>query len=194
MTMSETMTSAPQDEDFAPLPLMKDGIYVCPLSAVDELIVKLGCSHLVTLINHETMIETPRAILPGKHLKLAMNDIVEPRDNLVPPHEAHVEELIAFTKSWRRDAPMLVHCWAGISRSTAAAFISLCTLNPERNEGDIAQRMRKLSPTAYPNRMLVSLADDILGREGRMVDAVDALGRGEMAMEGVIFGLQADLK
>ena len=39
--------------------------------------------------------------------------------------------------------------------------------------------LRKASPTATPNQHLVALADDILGRNGRMVDAIRAIGRAQ---------------
>ena len=61
---------------------------------------------------------------------------------------------------------MVVHCWAGISRSTAAAFISLCAINPDAPEELIAARLREASPTAYPNRLMVRLADAALGPPG----------------------------
>ena len=98
-------------------------------------------------------------------------------DGYVPPHEEHVEKLIDFVTAWDRSAPIVVHCYAGISRSTAGAFITACALNPKRDETSIARAIRSLSPTAQPNIRLVSLADDLLGRKGRMIDAVSASGR-----------------
>ena len=79
---------------------------------------------------------------------------------------------------------MVVHCWAGISRSTAAAFISLCAINPDAPEELIAQRLREASPTAYPNRLMVRLADEALARRGRMIKAIERIGRGEPAYRG----------
>ena len=67
---------------------------------------------------------------------------------------------------------MVVHCWAGISRSTAAAYTALCAINPEVSEELIAVRLRDASPTAYPNRLIIQLADAALGRNGRMVRAI----------------------
>lgn len=173
--------------------MSKETIYVGPLSAVDRAVETSGISHLVTLINDQTMIDTPSAIQPDKHLRLAMNDISEPRPGLVPPGEAHVAELIGFVLDWDRNAPMLIHCWAGISRSTAAAFISLCTLNPDTDETRIANEIRSASDTATPNRMLVELADDALNRQGRMVRAVESIGHGKMTYEANLFALPAFL-
>jgi predicted protein tyrosine phosphatase len=84
---------------------------------------------------------------------------------------------------------MVVHCFAGISRSTAAAFTAACALNPERDEMQIARAIRDASPTAMPNIRIVSIADRMLRRNGRMVRAVEALGRGQEAMEGHPFRL-----
>jgi predicted protein tyrosine phosphatase len=39
---------------------------------------------------------------------------------------------------------------------------------------------------------IVTLADRMLGRDGRMVAAVDSIGRGEMAYEGVPFRLDLE--
>ena len=66
----------------------------------------------------------------------------------------------------------MVHCYAGISRSTAGAFVTACALNPQRDEMTIARALRDASPTATPNIRIVSLADRMLGRDGRMVAAI----------------------
>ncbi|MGA7456147.1 MAG: tyrosine protein phosphatase [Methyloceanibacter sp.] len=166
-------------------------IYVAPLSLVETTVADANVSHLVTLINGETLISTPPSIVPDRHLRLAMNDICEPQPGLVLPCETHVADLITFARDWDRQAPLLIHCWAGISRSTAAAFISLCALNPEGSELDLARALRCASPTAYPNRLLVALADEILTRDGRMITAVEEIGRGKIAEEAEVFALPA---
>ena len=168
-----------------------DTIYVAPLSLVEVTVADAGVSHLVTLINGETLIDTPPGIGPDRHLRLAMNDICEPRPGLVLPCENHVADLIKFARDWDRQAPLLIHCWAGISRSTAAAFISLCALNPEGAELELARTLRRASPTAYPNRLLVALADEVLSRNGRMINAVEDIGRGKVAEQAEVFALPA---
>lgn len=166
-------------------------IYVAPLSRVEATIANVSVSHLVTLINHGTKVPTPPTIPPERHLKLAMNDICEPTEGLVLPCEDHVADLVRFTIDWDRKAPLLIHCWAGISRSTAAAYISLCALNPDADELGLARALRLASPTAYPNRRLVALGNSVLARSGRMVSAVEEIGRGEIAEEGKVFALRA---
>ena len=168
-----------------------DTIYVSPLSLVETTVSDVQVSHLVTLINGETLIDTPPTIGKERHLRLSMNDISAPQDGLVVPSEDHVADLIQFALEWDQRAPLLIHCWAGISRSTAGAFISLCALNPETDEHAIARALRRASPTAYPNRRLVALADAVLGRGGRMSAAVEHIGRGQLAEEAKVFSLPA---
>lgn len=168
-------------------------IYVAPLKLVQTTIADACVSHLVTLINDETVIDTPASIGPERHLRLAMNDICEPQPGLVIPCESHVSDLIRFALAWDRKAPLLIHCWAGISRSTAAAFITLCALNPGASELEVARTLRRASSTAYPNRLLVALADEALSRNGRMMTAVEDIGRGKVAEEAEVFALSARL-
>lgn len=79
---------------------------------------------------------------------------------------------------------MLVHCWAGVSRSTAAAYVILCDrLGPGR-ELEIARALRWRAPHACPNSLMVRLADEALGRNGRMTGAVEEMGRGIVVAEG----------
>ncbi len=166
-------------------------LHICPLGAVERLVHEVRPSHLVSLINAGMMIRTPDSIAPAAHLKLGMNDIARPREGLHTPEQAQIERLIDFIGNWPRQAPLLIHCWAGISRSTAAAFIALCVLNPDKSEHALARRLRRAAPSATPNPLLIALADPVLGRESRMIDAIAEIGRGQDAFEGTPFSLPA---
>lgn len=159
-------------------------ILVTPLSAVEETIRLYRPSHLVTLLSPEHMIETPDGFDPARHLRLSVNDVAETWAADMPPEPHHVDKLLTFGRTWNADAPMLVHCWAGISRSMAAAYILLNDRVGPGFEEKIARRMRELAPHAFPNPLLVSYADKALGRGGRMIEAVRAIGRGDIVPEG----------
>ena len=116
-------------------------------------------------------------------------DIVEAQLGQVLPADAHVRELLDFAGAWDQVEPLLIHCYAGVSRSTAAAFIAACALAPKRDEGEIARALRAASPTATPNARLVTLADAALDRGGRMVAAIAAIGRGAECFKGEPFAL-----
>ncbi|WP_150524426.1 tyrosine phosphatase family protein [Roseibium sediminis] len=167
-------------------------LHVCSLSKLTETVRKTGATHLVTLINTEMDVPTPDGIAPGKHLFLGFNDIVAPVKGLTPPTDDHVLRLVDFVRSWDRQSPLVIHCWAGISRSTAGAYITACALNPDRNEFALAERLRHQAPSATPNARLVAIADKLLERDGRMIDAVRAMGRGANAYEGVPFVMPLD--
>jgi predicted protein tyrosine phosphatase len=164
------------------------------LSAVESVVEEHRPSHLVSLLDPHDMIDTPRTLGDGAHLKLGMNDIGEPMPGLVEPQEGHLEDLVRFVSDWSGEAPLVIHCWAGISRSTASAFIALCHINGDTPEMEIARLIRKKSPTAKPNRRMVAIADRMFGREGRMMEAVDAMGENSFALEGRLFGLPRQIE
>ena len=167
-------------------------IHVCSLAKIEDTVRETGARSLITLINADYAVTRPVAIATERHLLLSMSDIVEPLEGHFPPQSTHIQHLLGFIQQWDRREPLLIHCFAGVSRSTAAAFIAACALRPERDESELAQLIRTRSPTATPNALLVALADQALGRDGRMRKAVAAIGMGEMCYEGVPFMLEID--
>ncbi len=170
---------------------MKTGwLYVCPLRRVVDTVRVTGARSLVTILTAGASSVRPCEIAPPRHLRLAVSDIEAPLDGHVLPGSEHVESLLAFLRDWDRQHPLVIHCYAGVSRSPAAAFIGACALEPDRREMEIAEELRRASPTATPNRRLVALADRMLGRQGRMTEAVAAIGRGADCFEGAPFAME----
>jgi predicted protein tyrosine phosphatase len=167
-------------------------IHVCSLADLPATVDATGARYVLTVMAQVDKAQRPPSIPEANHLKISMDDITEAADGFVAPSAAHVARVLDFVRGWGRDAPMVIHCYAGISRSTASAFAAACLLNPQRDELSIAQQIRKASPTAFPNRLIVTLADEALGREGRMVRALDAMGPGNMAIESRPFRVEID--
>jgi predicted protein tyrosine phosphatase len=167
-------------------------IHVCSLARLHSTVEETGARHIVTLLRLIDRVQRPQSVMAQNHLILGMDDIAAPMDGYTHPAEEHVTQLIDFVREWDRKAPLVMHCYAGISRSTAGAFITACALNPQRDEARIAQIIRRSSATAMPNLMLVSHADRVLGRHGRMVRAIEAIGPGRPAMEGDPFRLDLE--
>jgi predicted protein tyrosine phosphatase len=165
-------------------------LHVCSLALIAETVGKTGACSLVTLLSPGTEVQRPMHILPERHLHLAVSDIVEATPGQVLPEATHLDELLKFVYAWDRAEPMLIHCFAGVSRSTAAVYIAACALAPKRDEFDVARSLRAASPTASPNTLLVALADDALGRRGRMREAIAEIGRGRECFEGEPFALE----
>ena len=151
-------------------------IVVCPAAHAPDLCRETHPSHVLGLMS-------PGHAPPDLHgvphqVVLAFNDIVAPQPGLVPPGETDVAAILALGRSWTGQRPLLVHCALGISRSTAAAFALACAAEPDRLEVEIARALRAASPCATPNALMVALADRQLGRDGRMIAAIAAIGRG----------------
>jgi predicted protein tyrosine phosphatase len=164
-------------------------IHVCSLARLHATVEQTGARRVITLMRDVELVRRPAGIEHADHLLLRLDDISQPLDGYTIPGEEHVAELLTFIRSWDRAAPLVIHCYAGVSRSTAGAFVSACALNPRRPEVEIAKDIRRLSPTATPNVRIVSLADRMLGRDGRMVAAIEAIGRGIECYEGHPFRL-----
>ncbi len=160
-------------------------IYVTSLAMLDRTVRAVQPSRLVTLLPDDEFVETPGDLAQHHHLRLGMHDITEVIPGMVAPDAGHVKRLIAFIDEWRAavrqgdaDARIVFHCRMGISRSGAAAYIALCMLSAPGQESEIARQMRALGAHLQPNQLIVQLADELLDRNGRMADAVDALGPG----------------
>src|SRR5258705_1910869 len=108
-------------------------LLVTPLSSLADALESHGPSHLISLLSPEHMIDTPAGFPLDRHLRLGVNDIVDPAAGPAPPARRHIDALLDFSRDWDTRQPLLIHCWAGISRSMASAFTILCyRLGPGR--------------------------------------------------------------
>ncbi len=167
-------------------------IHVCSLSRIAAVTEATGARSLVTLVNNNIRVSRPSGIAPDRHLHVAISDICEPMVGHILADEDHVQSLIHFVRAWDRSEPIVIHCYAGVSRSTAAAYIAACALKSDADEASLAQQLRRASPTATPNAHLVALADRILARDGRMSAAIKEIGRGADCFEAEPFILEID--
>lgn len=167
-------------------------LHVCSLSKLPETVANTGARSVVTLINAEMSVPTPAGVAADRHLFLAFNDIIDPVEGLVPASERQIAEFLDFVSAWDRREPLVIHCWAGISRSTAGAYVAACALNPDADEYRMAALLRERSPSATPNARIVAMADKLLARKGRMIDAIRQIGRGASAFEGTPFVMPID--
>jgi predicted protein tyrosine phosphatase len=163
-------------------------IYVSSLSALDTVTTRLQSYDLLTLLSPGHPETDWSAFACERHVRLAFHDIVEPMPGLTPPDRDLMQAVLDFGRNSEPQRALLIHCWAGISRSSAAAFAIACDRNPGF-ERDIANELRRRAPFVTPNRLMVQLADELLARDGRMVEAIDNIGRGAEASEGVPYEL-----
>jgi predicted protein tyrosine phosphatase len=164
-------------------------IYVCNLIEMPGQVEALGVSHLVSLVAPSEQPPTPAVIAGHCHHRVAIHDISEPLDGHILPAPEHIKNLIDFVRAWpHASAPILIHCVAGISRSMAAALITLVIKAPGR-ELEAARHLRGAARHAYPNRRMIAVADELLGCNGRLVEAREAMGPADLLPLGPVVRL-----
>ena len=164
-------------------------IVVCPLHELDVATERHRPSHVLTMLAPDAEIQPLPAIPQDQRLALLFHDIIAPTPGLIAPDEASIASILGFSAAWDRRDPMVIHCWAGVSRSPAAAYIVACQHSPAGREAELAQRLRNAAPHVTPNALMVAIADALLQRDGRMVSAIAAIGRGTDCFTGEIFVL-----
>jgi predicted protein tyrosine phosphatase len=151
-----------------------------------------GVTHVLSIVDpgraDHPSIEDYGAV---RRLTLRFHDEIEPGPGVVLPEREDVDAILlwgreAFAPAGAGtaiggDGHLLVHCHMGISRSTAAMTMLLAQAHPDEDESTIADRVRTIRPIAWPNLRMVEMADDALGRGGRLAAAVTALYAGNLA-------------
>jgi predicted protein tyrosine phosphatase len=158
-------------------------IYVSSLSGLPGLAATLERFDLLTLLSPSAAAYDWSGLARERHVQLSFHDIVELTPDLIAPDTDIIRAILEFGRGAVEDRALLIHCWAGISRSSAAAYAIACDRNPGY-EAVIADELRRRSPYVTPNRLMVKLADEMLGRDGRMSAAIARIGRGAETAEG----------
>jgi predicted protein tyrosine phosphatase len=153
-------------------------ILVSPLSKAMDLVADRAPERVISLLDPDATFPEFGSVYVGHHLRLQFHDVHYPTVGEVSATAKHIDDLLSFLAQWRRSAPLLIHCRAGMGRSPAAAFIAACLYNPSVDELEVASTLRRISSTARPNESLIDLADAALGRCGRMTKAIVETGRG----------------
>jgi predicted protein tyrosine phosphatase len=147
-------------------------ILVCPLSKVTELVASRRPGRVISLLDPGSTFPELGDRYSDRHLRLTFHDVHVSAGYETAPSRDDVLRIVEFLKSWDRRESVLIHCRAGISRSTAAGFIAACLSQPAVPELHLAKTLRRVAPTARPNQVMVQWGDDILDRQGRMSRAI----------------------
>lgn len=102
-------------------------LIVSPAHHVADLVAHRNPSHVISFESPAP--ETADQAFEN-HRRFSFNDITEPRPGLVAPSAEMIDALLDFGRSWDGVHPLLIHCWAGISRSCAAASCWRATATP----------------------------------------------------------------
>ncbi|MGD0565440.1 MAG: protein-tyrosine-phosphatase [Roseiarcus sp.] len=149
---------------------------ICGLDELDGHSAQ-GVTHVLSILDPEW--PEPAAFWafePHLRATLYFHDAIEPAPGIVLPQKADVEAILAFGRNVGDDLRhLLIHCHAGISRSTAAMAMILAQAFPHESEGAIVDRLMRIRPQAWPNSRMIGFADALLDRDGRLSGAVSAI-------------------
>jgi predicted protein tyrosine phosphatase len=137
---------------------------------------EVGVSHVLSILDPGHP-EPPALGSFGEHrrLELRFHDIIEDTPGMAPPTEETVATVLGFGRDLLREPPsqghLLVHCHAGISRSTASMMLILAQARPDLSARDILSHIVSIRPRAWPNLRILEFGDAMLGRKGELVAA-----------------------
>jgi predicted protein tyrosine phosphatase len=141
-----------------------------------------GVTHVLSILDPEWPEPSSfQAFDPHFRTILRFHDTIEPDPGVLLPQKADVEAILAFGRDAGEAGCVLIHCHAGISRSTAAALTILSQAHPREGEDAIAERLIEIRPQAWPNSRMIALADELLDRRGRLIAATGAIYARQLA-------------
>jgi predicted protein tyrosine phosphatase len=137
-----------------------------------------GITHVLSIIDPDwAEVAAIASFMPHQRLALRCHDIIEPAPDRLPPSREDVAQLLAFGRTLAPGDHLLVHCHAGISRSTAAATLILAQAEPQRPAYEVLEQVTTLRPRAWPNLRILEFGDALLGRRGEIPAAASAIYR-----------------
>lgn len=148
---------------------------VCGLDELDGHAGR-GVTHVLSILDPDW--PEPEAFLafdPHSRATLRFHDAIEPGPGVVLPERADVEAILAFGREAGDVRHLLIHCHAGISRSTAAVLMILAQAYPSESEEAVVERLLAIRPQAWPNSRMIAFADELLGRDGRLNAALSSI-------------------
>jgi predicted protein tyrosine phosphatase len=122
----------------------------------------------------------------GEHarLELRFHDIIEDMPGREAPQPHHVEQVLAFGRDIMREPEpvrhLLVHCHAGVSRSTAAMTLLLAQAQPHLSAPEVLQQVLAIRAKAWPNLRMLTFGEEQLGRPGEFSGAVGEIYRHQL--------------
>lgn len=145
---------------------------------------KAGCEYILSIQDYgDVPVETPEGII--RHKRFFFDDLDDPNEGreshrfagmmrLVPPSKTEVESMLNFYKEIPHDKLLLVHCFAGVSRSTATTLmLHAYRLGPGAEKEACKLMVQSALPGIYPNKLIVQYADELLGRNGQLKQAFE---------------------
>ena len=145
-------------------------VHICSLDQVRELDVSTY-DGIITI--EDTTIREPFRVQTDepKQLILRFDDINQPMDDYVIPQLSHIKRALDFADKIE-DGSLLIHCRAGISRSSAIALAVIAKRLGSGKEEEAVKTLEHINPNCRPNKSIVEMTDELLERDGKLIKAV----------------------
>ena len=160
-------------------------VTICGIDEL-ELHCAAGVTHVLSILDPGwPEPEAFGAFDPHRRLELRFHDVIETEPGCVAPESLDVEQLLSFGHDLTegKGTHLLVHCHAGVSRSTAAATLIVAQARPDRPAEEALQTVLSRRPRAWPNLRILELGDALLERRGEIVGAARAHYRRRLERE-----------
>lgn len=149
-------------------------VIITPLADAARVYREARPAYVISLLSEDESPPVFDGLAPERHIRLIVRRESCSR-SIADAARVRAQQLVAFAQSWSREGPVLIHCERGVSRSTAAALIILAASTPPGEEARCVAQLRAAAPFADPCPLLVGYGDELLGRDGRLIDALEAL-------------------
>ncbi|MBV8458570.1 MAG: protein-tyrosine-phosphatase [Acetobacteraceae bacterium] len=169
--------------------MIPDPPFQMTVCGIDEL-----PTHCAAGVTHVLSILDPGYPVPdafgsfGEHARLELRflDVIEPSASEQPPRDEHVRQILALGRDLvsesREQAHLLVHCHAGVSRSTASMLLVLAQACPKLPPQGLADMLIRIREKAWPNLRMVTFGDDALRRRGTLIEAAAQVYRYQLSV------------
>lgn len=142
-------------------------IKVCELDTAEYHRQDWGATRVVSLVDPKAVDRIP---VREDRIIIGMSDVNLVNASRTPPRPGQVLEVLEFTKNLQPTDRVLVHCHAGVSRSTAMAIGILCQHG--MTPAAALAHVRSIRPQLWPNTLIIGYLDDILGLKGELLTVV----------------------
>lgn len=137
-----------------------EALTICAKNQVRKTVKRFEATHLISLVDPHDRMPRPHRIERGNHLVMHFDDVDDPRLPDAPQRE-HLVRAIEWVDRLPETARLVVHCTAGISRSTA---LSYGLLRGSMREQDAMAYVLQIRPEAQPNNLMMQYLETMFGQ------------------------------